>query len=419
MIDIVLIIPPSPWLISDTDIPMLGILYISAYLKQKKYNVIVCDLSGKKEEEWMIPNAEVYGITGSSPQYIYMKAIINKIRKENKNVKIIAGGIHASTCPSQLLEDAGVDSCVVGEGELSMLNIMKYGIRNKIEKSTLISDIDTIPFPDRDIIGFEKYLKVDTFKYLIGDCLKATMITSRGCPYDCSFCASNYLWKGIVRYHSIKRVIEEILLLKLKYGIKLITFNDDTFILNKFRVIELSKKLKKLGIYWHCLGRVDICNNRMFNTMREGGCLEITFGFESGSDKILQIVNKKTSVEQAYKAVKAVKAAGMKVRGQMIIGLPGETDETIEQTVKFIRKLDVVDTFGIHVFQPFPGCEIWKNPTKFNYKINKNTNFFNYHTIGKRGKYIGRTNQVYEWFKYVKSVVKNRNIDEKIEEYNQ
>lgn len=424
MNELVLIIPPSPWLISDTDIPNLGILYVSAYIKRFGYKVKVCDLNGIEEKNWKIPEGNIYGITGTSPQFIYIKKIINLIKRKQPESLIVVGGVHATVLPEHILNNTKADICVIGEGEITMLDIMRNkwlqyidGIVYKSESSiiknnsrTFIDDLDLIPLPDREAIDFHKYIQPKTFKY-VKNCPETIIMASRGCCYDCKFCASNQIWQRKVRYHSINRVIQEIKYLKNKYNIGLIYFDDDTFVLNKKRVIELCEQLKKINIKWHCLNRVDCCDLDILKLMKDSGCLQIVFGFETGSNKLLEIVNKRTTVEQSYEAINNVKNVGMKIRGQMMVGLPGETDETVEETANFIRKAKKVDTFGMHVFQPVPGCDIWNNPEKYNYKLNKNTDFSTYHTIGKPGDKLTNNQKVNKWFKYLKQIISNRNIE--------
>jgi radical SAM superfamily enzyme YgiQ (UPF0313 family) len=222
-----------------------------------------------------------------------------------------------------------------------------------------------------------------------------------------------------MRYKTVERVIEEIKLLNARYGCDRIYFNDDTFIVDDKRVIKLCAALKEIheqGILhdWHCLTRADRTDPELFRIMYKSGCRQLTYGIETGSQKILDIIEKQTTVEENMNAIKIAKAAGLKVRAQMIVGLPGETEGTVEETANFIREAPA-DSFGMHIFVPLPGCQIWNDPDRFNFPIDKDTTFDYYHTIGKRGEidaaYIHQNpQQIIKWREYLIKVIADRDI---------
>ena len=423
---LVIIIPPSPWLISDTDLPFLGPLYVSSFLKRYGYSVKVCDLSGIKEKNWVIPYGDIYAVGGTSPNFPQIKKIVAKLKAREADKLVIVGGVHATVLPYHVLKNTKADVCIVGEAELPMLQIMDKGLTQDVEgiiyrqkKAIKINslklpykDIDFFGFPDYEAIDYYKYAKSKTFKYLLGDCLEGTVITARGCPFSCAFCASTRMWNRQVRYHSVKHVVDEVKFLKETYGVELIYFVDDTFVLNIARVLDLCKELKKLDIKWHCLNRVDRVYEDVLQAMKESGCIGVVYGFESGDNAILKKMGKATTVELAYRAIELTKKAGLKIRGQLIVGFPGETEESVEHTAEFIHNAEEVDTFGVHVFQPVPGSAVWKEPEKFGYKVNKtNPDFSKFHTIGKSGEKLTDNKQVMKWYNYLKEVVKDRNIE--------
>ena len=259
---LVMIIPPSPWLMSDRDQPMMGSLYVSSYIKNAtECDVQVCDLSSMPEEYWHIPVGDIYGITGVTPQYIYMKKIIKRLKERDPNSPVVAGGVHATVLSKHLLENTPVDYIVKGEGELAMFGLMSqmqyYG---KIKKDTpkiieggLVHDLDLLFWPDRESLDYYEYMKPQTYSYLASNVREASIITSRGCPYRCAYCASNKIWGRKVRYRSAENVYNELKYLKDRYDIGLCNFVDDTFMLNKKRIYEMCDLIEPLNIKWFFL----------------------------------------------------------------------------------------------------------------------------------------------------------------------
>lgn len=417
---VVLIHPPSPWLLSDREQPPIGILEIGAYLRDKHVKVDFCDLAGHPENMWWIPDGDIYGITCSTPQLSLVSKIVKKIKERQPNAVTVLGGFHPTVDPEKTLEETKADIILKGEGVISMYDIVK-GKRDRIIEAPLVEDLNKLPLPAFDMVDMYDYVKMGT-NLVVGSTPKmreAKLMTAVGCPYDCAFCASRALSQRKVRYKSVERVIKEIKYVQERYDVDRIYFIDDTFIIDNNRVIELCKELKKLhdsGVLhdWHCLSRADRTNREIYDIMYDSGCRMITYGIESGSQKILDLCNKKITVQQNLDAIKVTKEAGLKVRAQMMVGLPGETDETVEESADFIRKAEA-DSFGMHIFVPLPGCPIWNNPDKFNFYINKDLTFDYYKTIGKRGEkdaaYLHKNpEQIIKWKDYLVKVIGDRNI---------
>jgi anaerobic magnesium-protoporphyrin IX monomethyl ester cyclase len=415
----VLIIPPSPWLISDRDQPLTGILYIASYLKSRGYEVQVCDLSGMTEENWYIPIGHIYGITGVTPNFPYVKKIIDTLKTREPTKMVVVGGVHATVLPQHVLDNTKADVCVIGEGENTFLELMegKKSLKNidgivtrefTTKPRKLEKNLDVFPYPDRNSIDYYSYLVPQTYKYLSSD-REGSIITSRGCPYNCAYCGSYKMHGGKVRFRSADDVFSELLHLKSHYDIGLCNFVDDTFILNKKRLIEICDYIKKLDIKWFFLTRTDHVDLKLFEKMVDSGCVSVTFGFESGSNKILDVMNKRTTVEQSYEAIKISKKAGLKIRGQMMVGLPFEEDEDIELTADFIKNSREVDAIGLHVFQPYPGCDVWRNPEKYEWDLDED--FINYHTIGKVGDKLTKNKKIQERYEYLKGIIADRSIE--------
>ena len=396
---IVLIIPPSPWQISDRVFPFYGILYISAYLKQRSNcEVTVCDLSGLEEKDWYIPIGDLYGVTGATPNFIYMKAIIEKLKEREPNKPVIVGGVHATVHPASILKRTPADACVIGEGENTVLQIVNgtdwRDIPGLITREfntglpTLINDIDILPMPDLKAIDYYSYLYPSVPEhrnYLIPDTkIEGSVILSRGCYFNCSFCCSKRIHGGKVRARSPEAVVDEFVYLRDEFGVQMVNVFDDTFAVSKKRVHRICTLLieKKVEMKWYCLLRSDDVDLDMLLAMKAAGCLSVIIGFESGSDRILKLMNKKTTVAAARLCIQTVYKSGLKMYGFIIVGFPTESEHDVELSAEFIRDNAEVDTWQLHMFQPYPGCDVWEHPEKYGAVINKDTDFRDYITKG-------------------------------------
>lgn len=428
---VVLIIPPSPWLISDRDIPMLGPLYIASYLKASGREISVCDLSSLPEENWYIPVGDIYGVTGVSPQFIYMKRIIEILKDREPDKPVIVGGVHATVCPEHVLANTRADACVLGEGEIAMdeiaegwawddiRGVMTRDFGGKGDIGPVRNLIGPFRPPDRSAIDYYSYLVPRTFGYMAENVKReGSIITGRGCPFDCAFCASRALYGGVVRFHSPEHVVDEMLLMRDSYGVEMVNFLDDTFIINHKRVAAICDLMieKKVGMKWFCLTRVDCVDRDLMLKMKAAGCLSLAIGFESGSNRILELMNKKATVEQAKACIKEVASAGLMINGQLMVGFPGETDEDVSLTAKFIEENPEVDTFGLHVFQPFPGSDVWERPWKYGITICKDTDFSSYHTIGKHGGIYQGDPVIDGRYRWLKDLLGNRSREKRMDQ---
>ena len=371
----VLAIPPSPWLISDTDLPMLGMLYISASLKAQGCDVTVCDLTGSKKCE--LPDGDIYFITGTSPQFPYVKKICEHIKKKGRKI-IIIGGPHASAMPVLTQEETGCTFVYQGQWP--------------------IDDV----IPDRHAIDFEKYIKSDTFSYLMGDVREATMMTSFGCPNNCKFCASKCVFPKLT-FRKHRLLEEEVQQLAHIFNIKLLEFVDDSLMIKESHLYYVCSLVKKYSLSWHCLGRADQCDEDHLGVMKESGCLQICIGFESGSQGMLNNMNKKADIGAYMMATKNCHNNGIMVKGQLIVGYPGESDKTVDDTCRFIER-NKADKWALHFFQPLPGSVAWK-------EMGSPTDFGSLQTIGKPGVYPTEDKKLIGWYEKIKGVIGQRSIE--------
>ena len=379
---ILLVNPPSPFLKDENVFPTLGLLYLSSYLKQAGYtNISILDLNGKHD----LPKslyADIVGFYSSTPQFPNVLKLREQVEKinSNKSAIYIIGGPHVSGKPGDA--EPYFDYVIIGEGERVLLDIVK-GIdskkymTDKVVKYEYMKDINEIPFPDRDLIDVKNY------KYFINGRLATALISSRGCPYGCYFCANN-AWGNTLRLRSLENVIEEIKFLINKYGYKAFMFFDDTITVNKKRMKTLCAMLGKLDVFYRCFIRSDTVDKDILLQMKQSGCKEVGLGVESGSQRILNLVNKGERIEQHINAIKMCKDIGIRVKGFFILGLPGENEESVKETRDFLSKNNI-DDFDMTIFTPYPGSKIYNEREK--YDINFNEDYENYWYKGKPGCY--------------------------------
>jgi len=397
MKSISLVNPPSPWMISDRALLPLGVLYLASFLRQNGAEVQFTDLSGGEfAKDYQIPEADVYGITFVSPQFVYAKEILQKIRERDPKAVVLAGGVHATSIPESVL-NAGFDAVVRGEGELSTLDVLVNGLTKKIYPVDYIKDINSLPFPAWDLIDMKSYTtNLDVMGYMdsgLAEEREINVMGTRGCPGKCNYCTE---YKGALRWRTPENVMDEIKTLRDTYGVNRISFCDDNLVVDKKWLAKLCDQLYAVGTKWHCLGRADQVKEETCQVMADAGCMGIDFGIETGAQRMLDIINKNTTVEKQERGIRAAYNAGLKVRAQLMVGLPGETEEDIQETLQFInRNNQYVAKWGVHVFVPFPSCTFWREAEKYGYEIDKNTDFSNFQTIGKPGEwnYIPKDNQ--------------------------
>ncbi|GAX60000.1 Fe-S oxidoreductase [Candidatus Scalindua japonica] len=363
---VTLISPPSPFLIDQKAFPPLGLLYVAGFLENNGIDINVADLAGRETElenaleQYM--DADLYGITSTSPQYPQALKILKLLRRRNPKSRITIGGAYPSSLPEKCVRD-GFDFVVAGEGEEAMLQLVTNREKRQapgIIRAPYIRDMDSIPIPSRHLVD------IRSFAYTIDDGSGTTLITSRGCPYVCSFC-SKEVWQSGTRFHSANYVISELKHIINRYDFKHFLFLDDTITLRKKRLFELCSRMETLNIKWRCYARATT-TREMLIAMKRAGCVEIGVGVESGSQKILDIVDKKETIEQNAAFVELCKQVGITANVFIMIGLPGETYETVEETRRWMERVRP-HKFGFNIFMPYPGTPVYKNPNRYDIQI--------------------------------------------------
>ena len=370
----------------------LGLTSIAAVLEKEGHTVEIIDMNEKKVNDndlriKLKKDVEVIGITGMITEYQKVLKIIDIAKEGFPDRKVILGGPLATTLPQQLLEQSKADFVVIGEGEKTtpaLIQAIEHGsdiaetrgIAYKKGKQVLINEpvtpienLDTLPFPARHLLDMDKYIKnhFKTYGYEIEgyDKIRSTnLISSRGCPYNCTFCFKDmwgYKWRG----RSAENIIAEMELLNEKYKINGFFFNDDTFVLNNKRVFEFASLLKKSGldVVWYCNGRVNLMQKDILKAMHESGCVCIAYGIESGNQSILNSMKKSITIDQTRKVVKWTKEIGINTIGCFMIGMLGETKEMIRDTINFAKELDL-DFYSFSITTPLPGTELYREAMK-------------------------------------------------------
>ena len=343
--------------------PPLGPCYLSAVLKEKGHEVEFIDLAAGQE----LPDieADLVGITATTPQFPEAVRILREIKRANPEQKVIIGGPHATVATRECI-DAGFDTTVVGEGEMAITLLTKQQVPKGFWTGEIhirainrpwISNVDSIPFPDRTL--------TQRYHYYLGDRLTTTMITSRGCPFNCSFCCKT--WPRKVRYRSVDNVLIEAALIR-DMGFKGVMIYDDEMCLQWERDHKIFLGLKGLDLAYRIFTRADLVDEKKASLLAATGCYEVLIGIESGSDQVLKNINKGTTRSQNLQAVARLKRHGIKVKAALVVGLPGESPETLRETETFVEQAQP-DAVDFTVFTPYPGSLIYQQPERFDIKI--------------------------------------------------
>lgn len=352
-------------------LPPLGLAYIASVLENNGHKVEIFD--GAIEEKTMeqlgnmAQSFDKVGITATTFIALQMHKVAEAIKSKGKDIPIIAGGAHPSVATNDVLADKNIDFVAIGEAEYTMLDFANgekpqniKGIAYKKEEQLiftkerpLLKNLDELPLPSRHLLKMERYRASDlrTRKHPA-----LHLMSSRGCPSNCSFCSNNILHRRCLRVHSAERVIEEMKLLIEKYGARELHFWDDNLAFYKERLLKICELIKKekIDIPWNCESRVDTIDTERLNALKSAGCYQINYGLESGSERILKSVNKNISLEQIKTAIKLTNKAGIETRGYFMFGFVGETLEEMEQTIKFAKELDL-DYATFSTLVPLPG----------------------------------------------------------------
>ncbi len=359
--------------------PPMGLALIAAVLERNGYPVTFLDANALRlQPEALVPmvsGADVVCLTAMTPTIGAAISIARCLKRANPDLTIILGGTHATLLPDETLTAAPeIDIIVSGEGEETIIELLPVlenkqpltdipGIRYRQDgKITSTADrtttvtLDSLPFLAYHLLPVRRYKPHPPH----GRALPfAAIITSRGCPYKCSYC-SKPIFGNKFRGQSPDRVVEEVAYYKQRFGIKELAFYDDVFTLDKKRAYAIADSIMERGlkILWTCETRVNLVDKELLYHIKHAGCYSIAYGIESGSPELLDALDKDISQEQVEEAVRLSQEVGLQTTGYFMIGSPGESPETIRQTITFAKKLKL-DFAQFSVTTPFPGTKLY------------------------------------------------------------
>lgn len=377
-VKVVLVHTPCPELDDDRLEPPLGILYIATVLKQSGIDCQICDLSGSPQEQWQqnLAAGDIYGFSTYSVTYKRTLEIKRLAFDINPNALTVAGGPHVSALPCESAED--FDVVITGEAEATFLEVVK-AFQGKQQVSKIISgapvaDLDQLPFPDYNLIDLLSYNRI------VEGSPSISLLSSRGCPYNCTFCNSRVFSRGQLRFRSPQNVVAEIQRLMAQYGAANFRFGDDLFTFSPQRVREMTAALVPLGIRYRVFARSNSMTPQAADQLYQSGCRHVAIGVESMSQKMLALLKKKTTVQTNVDAMKNAKAAGLKVRIYLLVGFPGETEQTVKESLQVLMDCDF-DEFIVYAFIPYPGTAVWQSPAQWGAEIDRD--FSQYVQVGR------------------------------------
>lgn len=368
-----------------------GLCWLAAVTRKHNYNTEIIDALPLKLDNERLARL----VAEKKPRYVGISActidiygafdFADRLKKIKPDIITIIGGPHITAVPEETMERfPAFDIGVIGEGEITIVELLNFltdknnkdlseveGIiyrKNGRTSSTrprgFLKDLDTLPLPAWDLLpDLKTHYFAPAWTGHSGQ--TATIITSRGCPFQCIYC-DRKVFGNVARYHSSEYVLDMIKTLHFKYGISHFRIGDDNFILHKKRLYEICDLIERenLKMTWSCLARADSIHPQTLLRMKRAGCWSIAFGVETGSQRIHDIEKKHINLEQVAKAVTVTRAAGIKTISFNIIGHPLETEETIRETINFNKKIKV-DEFKTQFMVPFPGTELYGCAEKY------------------------------------------------------
>jgi len=366
------------WSAIKSTTPPIGLAILSALLEQRGIKADIIDaqalqLTPQETVAYAVVNGtyDIIGLTATTPEIVSATNTAHLFRKAFPNARIVFGGVHPTIFHRELVEAGIADLVVRGEGEEPIVALALSENLRQIPSLTWKNDagdvivnplteklvnLDSLPLPAYHKLPMERYSSA------LGAARRSPSIgimTSRGCPGTCTFCYSGMFGKSI-RYVSADLIYEHVMFLMKSYGIQEISFYDDTFTSDRNRVIALCKRFIKehLDLSWSCFARVDTVDQELLTLMRQAGCHQIMYGFESSDDAVLKTVNKRVTTSNYHEIARMTRAAGIDIRGAFMLGSPGETEQSLINTIRLSISLNI--QFAIfNITTPYPGTALY------------------------------------------------------------
>jgi len=361
-------------------LPPLGLCYLAAVLLEKGHSAKILDCAAEKiplaglGDEIRAFEPDVLGVTATTVSYPAARAVLSAAKAIDPHLPTVLGGAHICALPLPTMdENPGLDIGVIGEGETTLLEIvecLERGAPASEIAGTLVrregrivsnpprqalASLDELPFPARHLL---KDLRLYSHTPFRGAKFTTTMITSRGCPLHCGYCDQSVFGREW-RPHSPEYVVSEMAHLKERYGVDFVSFEDDNFLLSKKRTAEICERMigRGLDLSWSCLGHASEVDESVLPLMKKAGCKNVYVGVESGSPRMLALIDKRFGIEATRRGIEKIKKFGIHVTGSFILGLPTETEDEIDRTIDLALSLPL-DGVSFFLFTPFPNTPL-------------------------------------------------------------
>lgn len=368
--------------------PPLGILSIAAWLEKHGIDVEIIDGYASRESHGVMvakviaSGCSAVGFSCTTSSFLETNRIATLLKEQAPHIVTVLGGAHACTIGAPLLDSyPALDYLVIGEGENTMLELAQAGFSNVGDipgvayrgvdgKGTLtshrelIKDLDSLPFPAYHLLpNFPRLYKLPLFSYPKSP--NTSIISSRGCPYACSYCDRSVFSRGF-RFNSPEYILEHVAMLNRDYGIRHVFFYDDLFTFDRKRVAEFCelKARKGIKVSYNCIARLEHVDAELLALLKGSGCWQVNFGIESGDPEVLKKHRKFYGLDEVGQKLLMVKEAGMRVKGLFMVGLPGEDETAIRRTIDYALSLPL-DEINVTKFTPFPGAPVYKDIRDF------------------------------------------------------
>lgn len=378
--------------------PPVGLAGLASYLQLNGYETELVDMVGEDLRNYELLDNGIYrcgmgnnklikivenfkpdvvGISCSfTPRLNNVLEIARRIKQYNRNIITIVGGMHATTSPETLLSKQTIDYVIMGEGEIPLFILLEklrvkesptdikgisFRQNGKIMISrdrALLDVLETLPMPAYELLPMEKYFRYTKRDNLMVDRRHTSVITSRGCPFNCSFCSSAIFWGQLWRARHFMHVLTELELLVENYKVREIAFEDDNMSLDKPRMMAMCGEMihRNLNLRWSTPNGIHIAtlDLELIRIMKKSGCVRLNFGIESGDEAILaNAMNKKIDLAKTKEVIRMCHEEGIITLGYFILGMPGETPQSLEKTIAYAKSL-ALDEIGLFIATPFP-----------------------------------------------------------------